>query len=188
VEGNADADVVLGTKLAAGIAGDGTGLRWAPAPSASPFAHLTKGPTTAKLKSLAEAAGASFDEATLAHIVKIVTPRKTSVDPDGQATRWHVVGENHPGNGCCRLRGHGGRRWRVRLGLRGCRRVAQLVVRRGGERHHGQDRQGRCNSTVATTEVDGTCRPGLVRIEFNWYWLDHGLFTDDATSRVNAYC
>lgn len=42
VDGSASGQVVVGTTLAGGIAGDGVGLRWSPAPSATPFATVSK--------------------------------------------------------------------------------------------------------------------------------------------------
>ena len=44
------------------------------------------------------------------------------------------------------------------------------------------------NGTVPTTEVDGSCASGPVHVQLSGYWLDHGLFTDDATSAVRQSC
>jgi hypothetical protein len=48
--------------------------------------------------------------------------------------------------------------------------------------------QADVNGTVPVTEIDGSCRPGLVQIQLTGFWLDHGVFSDDATKGVNAYC
>ncbi len=48
--------------------------------------------------------------------------------------------------------------------------------------------QSDANGTVPSTLVNGTCTPGPVDVQLSGYWLDHGLFTDDASDEVNQYC
>lgn len=48
--------------------------------------------------------------------------------------------------------------------------------------------QSDANGTVPSTPISGTCTSGPVEVQLSGYWIDHGLFTDDATDGVNQYC
>ena len=48
--------------------------------------------------------------------------------------------------------------------------------------------QADAEGTVPPTEVDGTCAPGPVSVQLSGSWIDHGIFTDDATAAVRQFC
>jgi hypothetical protein len=48
--------------------------------------------------------------------------------------------------------------------------------------------QADADGTVPATEVDGPCLPGPVSVQLSGHWIDHGVFTDDATAAVRQFC